>query len=72
MKLLGPIQLKVVALFQPGDNGTFMDLNLFNASGEHWKMLRHTMSPTFSTGKIKAVSKHVFHLKSDVSSKQIY
>ena len=45
--------------FQPEDNGTFLDLNLFNASGEHWKMLRHTMSPTFSTGKIKAVSKHL-------------
>ena len=60
------IHLLFLLLLQSGDNGTFMDLNLFNSRGDHWKMLRHTMSPTFSTGKIKAVSIHIayeFNLK---------
>lgn len=29
---------------------------LTTASGERWRYIRHTLSPTFSTGKLKYVS----------------
>ena len=32
------------------------DLMMSNAEGEFWKVLRSTVSPTFSTGKLKLVS----------------
>ena len=55
--ILTLINISFAFFLKPGDSGTFMDLSIFNASGEHWKFLRQIMSPTFSTGKIKTVRK---------------